>query len=60
MVNEREDTSDEDDPLYERLVEVVVTPALFKRGNTDGEQYDIETCIEPAKVRIVLLRKPTG
>lgn len=45
MVNEREDTSDEDDPLYERLVEVVVSPALFKRGNTDGEQYDIETCI---------------
>jgi hypothetical protein len=27
------------------LVELVICPGLFKRGNADGERYDTESCI---------------
>ena len=43
-----------------KVVEIVVSPALFKRGNTDGEQYDVETCIDRAKVRSLLPTKPVS
>ena len=59
MVNERGDAGDEGDRSRRRVVEVVVSPALFKCGNPDGEQYDVETCIEPAKVRSFLPADPT-
>lgn len=36
---------------YKKIVEIVVTPALFKRGNADGERFDIETCICRGEVR---------
>ena len=60
MVNERGDASDDGDGPYRRLVEFVVSPALFKRGDTDGEQYDIETCLELAKVRSFLPPNPAS
>ena len=60
MVNERDDAGDDGHQSYRRLVEVVVSPALFKRGNTDGEQYDVETCIVRAKVRSFLSPNPAG
>ena len=34
-----------------KIVDIIITPALFKRGNTDGEQFENETCIEKAQVR---------
>lgn len=60
MVDERGDAGDDGDQSYRRLVEVVVSPALFKRGNTDGEQYDIESCMEPARVRSLLPPNPAS
>ena len=51
------DDRDDDGRSPRSVVEIVVSPALFKRGNTDGEQYDIETCIERAKVRSFLATK---
>ncbi|KAL8706629.1 MAG: hypothetical protein Q9225_007930 [Loekoesia sp. 1 TL-2023] len=33
-----------------KTVSIVVSPALFKRGNTDGEQFDVETCVVKAEV----------
>ena len=44
---------DADDPMdrSRKIVEVVVSPALFKRGNTDGERFEIESCVEPAEVK---------
>ncbi|KAG8530513.1 uncharacterized protein KY384_005016 [Bacidia gigantensis] len=48
--NDRDHESDISRVPY-RIVEVVVTPALFKKGNTDGEQYDVESCVGQAEVR---------
>ena len=36
---------------YRKIVEIVVSPGLFKRGNTDGERFDIESCVEPSEVK---------
>ena len=47
------DSSDEEGSQrqYRKIVEVVVTPGLFKRGNTDGELFDVETCIQRSEVK---------
>ena len=34
-----------------KVVEVLITPALFKSGNTDGERFDVETCVERSEVK---------
>lgn len=36
---------------YSKTVEIFITPGLFKSGNSDGEQFDIETCIERSEVK---------
>lgn len=36
---------------YRKTVEIFITPGLFKSGNSDGEQFDIETCVERSEVR---------
>ncbi|KAF2815179.1 uncharacterized protein BDZ99DRAFT_549751 [Mytilinidion resinicola] len=51
-----EDTEQDLQLLRQRYVEIVVSPALFKRGNVDGERYDVEYAAVPASV---LLRAPT-
>lgn len=38
-------------------VELVISPALFKRGDASGQKYDIETCFVKAEVRC---KKMTG
>lgn len=43
---------------YRKIVEIVVSPGLFKRGNTDGERFDVESCIEPSEVKCK--RPPIG
>lgn len=46
-----EDTDAEGTQIqYEKVVEIFVTPSLFKRGNSDGERFDVETCIERSEV----------
>ena len=35
----------------EKNIEVIVTPGLFKRGNTDGEQFEVEYCRQKAIVK---------
>ena len=44
---------DPDAPMarYRKIVEIVVSPAMFKRGNTDGERFEDESCVEPAEVK---------
>ena len=42
--------SDEKSPQYQRVVQIIMSPALFKRGNTDGEQFDVEACVQRAEV----------
>jgi hypothetical protein len=56
MRDERADV--EDDPEQEQkqqLVDIVVTPALFKRGNANGERFDCEVVAEKA---VVVLYRP--
>ena len=36
---------------FSKIVEVFVTPGLFKSGNSDGERFDIETCVERSEVK---------
>ena len=48
---EEEDENSNARTPYRKTVEIVVTPALFKRGNSDGERYEFETCIERAEVK---------
>ncbi|KAI0849513.1 hypothetical protein F5Y00DRAFT_269499 [Daldinia vernicosa] len=38
------------DQYCHKYVEIIVGPALFKSGNIDGEQYDMENVIEKAEV----------
>ena len=37
--------------LHQRQVQIVVCPALYKRGNHNGERYDVEACMERSQVR---------
>ncbi|KAL8879399.1 MAG: hypothetical protein Q9198_002978 [Flavoplaca austrocitrina] len=47
-----EDSDGEDIPTPSgKRVEIIVSPGLFKRGNTDGEQFEYESCIERAEVK---------
>ncbi|KAB2571454.1 hypothetical protein DBV05_g9872 [Lasiodiplodia theobromae] len=41
---------DAEGPQGSRTVEGVITPAVFKRGNADGEAFDVETCAQEAVV----------
>ena len=47
---------DEDDDITGsrsrgRIVELVVSPGLYKRGNTNGQGFDTETCMERSEVK---------
>ncbi|KAL8668799.1 MAG: hypothetical protein Q9168_006580 [Polycauliona sp. 1 TL-2023] len=47
-----EDSDGEEIPTADgKRVEIVVSPGLFKRGNTDGECFEYESCIERAEVK---------
>ncbi|KAL8838119.1 MAG: hypothetical protein Q9170_002260 [Blastenia crenularia] len=47
-----EDSDGEDVPTADgKRVEILISPALFKRGNTDGERFEFESCIERAEVK---------
>ena len=35
----------------QRVVEFVVSPGLFKRGNRDGELFDVESCLKRPEVK---------
>ncbi len=34
-----------------KTVEIIVSPSLWKCGNTDGERYDVEFCAERSEVK---------
>ena len=34
-----------------KIVEVVISPSLWKRGDTDGKRYDVEFCVERSGVK---------
>ena len=47
-----ENSDGEDIPTANgKHVQIVVSPGLFKRGNTDGEQFESESCIGGTEVR---------
>ena len=48
-----DDNSDEEGApaQYRKVVDIFITPGLFKSGNSDGEQFDIETCVERSEVK---------
>ena len=46
-----DEDSDEEDGQSEKIVEIFITPCLFKSDNTDGERFDVETCIERSEVK---------
>ena len=35
----------------QKKVRVIISPSLWKRGNTDGERYDVEFCAERSEVK---------
>lgn len=37
---------DEDEHLDHKIVQFIVTPALFKRGDADGQNFDAESMVE--------------
>jgi hypothetical protein len=45
-----EDEEMDKETLRRQTVELVITPALYKRGNLDGERFDIEYAAAPALV----------
>lgn len=51
--NDGDEGSDEEGARVQdgKTVEVFVTPGLFKSGNSDGERFDIETCVERSEVK---------
>lgn len=57
----KDDDSDNDEAprQYRKIVKIVMSPALFKRGNTDGEQFDVEACVQRAEVVCILPPIPT-
>ena len=57
-----DDDSDEEGVHIQhgKVVEVFITPALFKSGNTDGERFDVETCVERSEVKCHTLPVRSG
>ena len=55
IMDDKHGDDDSDDDVsshrYRKIVEIVVSPGLFKRGDTDGERFDFEACVERAEVR---------
>jgi uncharacterized protein (UPF0262 family) len=41
---------DEDEPTYDKQVEILISPGLFKKGDADGEKFDVFSIIEPSLV----------
>jgi hypothetical protein len=41
---------DEDEPTDNKQVEIFISPGLFKRGDADGEKFDVFSIIEPSSV----------
>lgn len=39
-----------EDTESQAMVDIVVTPAVFKQGNADGERFEVETCLKKATV----------
>lgn len=39
-----------EDTKSQMMVDIVITPAVFKQGNADGERFDVETCLQKATV----------
>lgn len=47
-----EDSEGRSIPTWSRkIVEIIISPSLWKCGNTDGERYDIESCVERSEVK---------
>ena len=47
-----EDSEGRSIPISSRkIVEIIISPSLWKCGNTDGERYDIESCVERSEVK---------
>ncbi len=48
----RDVNADYMDPEYKhrKVLELLVSPGLFKRGDSDGDHFEEETCREPAEV----------
>ena len=48
-----DEDSDEQDisTISKKVVEIVVSPGLFKRGNTDGERFEFESCLARSEVK---------
>lgn len=36
---------------YKRAIDVIASPALFKRGDSDGKRFEVETCVVKAEVK---------
>lgn len=42
---------DDDEMEISKVVSLIVFPGLFKRGDTNGEHYDTETCVVKSMVK---------
>ncbi|MCJ1353368.1 MAG: hypothetical protein MMC33_003354 [Icmadophila ericetorum] len=51
MEDVEEDENIDGIEVYPRCVSLIISLALFKRGNTDGEHFDEESCIVPWEVK---------
>lgn len=51
-----EDSDEEDSRIRNgKTVEVFVTPSLFKSGRSDGERFDVESCVQRSEVKCRVL-----
>jgi hypothetical protein len=48
--DDAEETGGQQESLIGRSVQIMMIPALFKRGNAAGNQYDVESCFVKAQV----------
>ena len=49
--DEYDDVAGRGRAIVRRVVEIIISPGLFKRGNTDGQGFDTETCMERSEVK---------
>jgi len=49
-----EGDGDEGEMVIDRGVALFIFPGLYKRGNADGEHYDIESCLVKTKVQLLV------
>lgn len=56
MIDKRENeesTASLNEKRPAKTVEIIISPGLFKRGNSNGDLFDVESCVKRVEVACV-------